>query len=185
MLNAVYDDCEKRMKNAVEVLKDEYKTIRAGRATPSLLDKITVEYYGSQVPLKQVSNISAPEARLLVIQPWDKSVISKVEKAIMTSDLGLTPNTDGNIIRLNIPHLTEERRVQLNRIVSQKAEEAKVAIRNIRRDANEEVKMLENESEISEENARRAYDNIQEMTDEYIKKVDAVLKAKQEEIMEV
>jgi ribosome recycling factor len=185
MLNAVYSDCEKRMKKAVEVLKDEYKTIRAGRATPSLLDKITVEYYGSQVPLKQVSNISAPEARLLVIQPWDKSVISAVEKAIMTSDLGLTPNTDGSIIRLNIPHLTEERRIQLNKLVSQKAEDTKVAVRNVRRDANDEVKLLENESEISEENAKRAYDNIQEMTDEYIKKVDEVLKAKQEEIMEV
>ncbi len=185
MLNSVYTDCENRMKNAVKVLQDDYKTIRAGRATPSLLDKISVDYYGANTPLKQLSNISAPEPRLLVIQPWDKNAVSDIEKAILKSDLGLTPNTDGNIIRLNIPHLTEERRLQLTKMVSQKAEDAKVAIRNVRRDANDEVKLLENENEISEENSRRALENIQELTDKYIKEVDKVLKSKQDEIMEV
>lgn len=185
MLNSIYSDCKNRMKKAVSALREDYKTIRAGRATPSLLDKITVPYYGSQVPLKQISNVSAPEARLLVIQPWDKTVIGDIEKAILISDLGLTPNNDGSIIRLNIPHLTEERRVQLTRMVSQMAEDAKVAVRNIRRNANDEVKMLENESEISEENARRALENIQEITDDHVGQIDEILKAKEAEIMDV
>ncbi len=185
MLSDIYKDCEDRMKKAVAAFEQDLKTVRAGRATPALLDKISVVYYGTPTPLRQMSNITAPEPRLLVIQPWDKSVIKDIEKAILVSDLGLTPNNDGSVIRLNIPLLTEERRVQLNKQVSQKAEEAKVAIRNIRRSVNDEIKLLESESEISEENAHRGYDNIQEFTDDYIKKIDEILKLKQEEILEI
>ncbi len=185
MIKEVLKDCENRMKTAIKVLEEDFKSIRAGRATPALLDKITIDYYGTTVPIKQVGNVTAPEARLLVIQPWDKNVISKIEKAIMQSDLGLMPNNDGNVIRLNIPHLTEDRRKQLLRLVRQKAEDGKVAIRNVRRDANDEVKFLESEHEVSEDDAHRATEQIQELTNKYVKEVDEVLKEKEVEIMEV
>lgn len=185
MVDEVLRDCEQRMKKAVDALRKEFRGIRAGRATPALLDKITVEYYGVETPLNQVSNISAPEARLLVIQPWDKSIIPNIEKAIMQSDLGLNPSNDGNVIRLSIPTLTEERRKELDRLVRKMAEESRVAVRNIRRDANDSIKSLEDEGEISQDQARRALDKIQELTDKYVAEVDKVLKEKEAEIMEV
>lgn len=185
MIKSVLQDCEERMQKAINVLDADLKSLRAGRATPALLDKITVDYYGVKTPLKQVSNISVPEARLIVIQPWDKSMMSKIEKAIMLSDLGLMPSNDGKVIRLSIPSLTQERRVKLTRLVHQKGEDCKVAIRNIRRDANEEIKLFEHEGEISEDDAHRALDDVQELTNKYTKKTDVVLKAKQDEIMEV
>ncbi len=185
MVKEVLTDCENRMKKTVSIFEDDLKTIRAGRATPALLDKINVEYYGSNVPIKQVGNVSAPEPRLLVIQPWDKTVLPQIEKAIMKSDLGLMPNSDGSIIRLNIPQLTAERRKQLLKVVRQMAEDCKVAIRNIRRDGNDEIKMLESDSEITEDDAHRGLDKVQDLTNKYVKEVDVVLKRKEEEILEV
>ncbi|WP_350344985.1 ribosome recycling factor [Proteinivorax tanatarense] len=185
MINDVYSDVKTRMKKAIESLQTDMNSVRAGRATPSLLDRIMVEYYGAQTPLNQLANISAPEPRLLVVQPWDKSVIPEVEKAILKSDLGLTPNNDGTVIRLAIPALTQERRNELVRYVKQKGEEGKVAIRNIRRDGNDTVKSLEKNNEISEDESRKAQEEIQKITDEFIKEADIVIENKEQEILEV
>lgn len=174
-----------RMEKAVASLRRELVTIRAGRAAPSLLDKITVDYYGSSMPLNQLANISAPEPRLLVIQPWDKKTVAEIERAILKSDLGLTPNSDGTVIRLAVPQLTEERRKELVKVVRKKAEEARVAIRNVRRDVNEEIKKSEKNSEITEDEMHKAQDDIQKMTDKHIEDVEKVLAAKEKEIMEV
>jgi ribosome recycling factor len=176
---------EEKMKKVVEALRNDYSSIRAGRANPALLDKIKVEYYGVSTPLNQVANISAPEARLLLIQPWDKNILSDVEKAILKSDLDLNPNNDGNVIRIAIPQLTEERRKELVKLVKKKAEEYRVVIRNYRRDANDEIKKMEKKGNISEDEMHLNQDNVQELTNEYIEKIDAVLKSKEEEIMEV
>lgn len=178
-------DAERRMQKAVEVLKNEFATVRAGRANPGLLDKIEVEYYGTLTPLNQLANISAPEARLLVIQPWDKSSLTAIERAIMKSDLGLTPGNDGTIIRIPIPQLTEERRQELAKVVRKKAEEGRVSIRNIRRDYNDHLKKAEKSGDISEDEARKMQDEIQKLTDNYIAKVDTALETKEAEIMEV
>ncbi len=178
-------EAEDKMKKSIEVLRDDLLSIRAGRANPALLDKITVEYYGQVTPLNQVAGISAPEARLLVVQPWDQSLIPVIEKEILKSDLGLNPSNDGKVVRLIIPQLTEERRRDLTKVVRKNGEDTKVAIRNIRRVAIDEIKKLEKDKEMSEDDRKVAEDKIQELTDKYVKEVDAVTKAKEDELMEI
>lgn len=185
MLEEVYIESEERMEKVIAALQRELATLRAGRATPSLLDRVEVIYYNTPTPLKQLAGISAPEPRLLVIQPWDKNSIGDIEKAILKSDLGLTPSSDGSVIRLSIPQLTEERRRELVRFIRKKAEESKVGVRNIRRDANEEIKQLEKAGEVSEDDRHRAQDEIQELTDGKITEIDTVLQLKEKEILEV
>lgn len=185
MIREIIQDAEDRMKKAIENLRRDYGTLRAGRANPSLLEKVTVDYYGVPTPVNQLANISVPEPRMLVIQPWDKSSLPTVEKAILKSDLGLNPSSDGQVIRIIIPQLTKERRSELVKVVRKKAEESKVAIRNIRRDANEHIKLLEKEHEVSEDEAKRGQDETQKSTDKYIKDIDHVLQVKEAEIMEV
>lgn len=181
----IFSSLEERMKKAEEALRKDFLSIRTGRATPALLDRIMVESYGAQTPLKHVASISVPEPRLLVIQPWDKSLISAIEKAILKSDLGINPANDKNVIRLVIPPLTEERRKELVKVVKKKAEEGKVALRNIRRDVMEELKALEKSGTASEDEVRRAQDQVQKVTDKFIKEFDDILSAKEKEIMEV
>lgn len=181
----VKKSAEERMDKAISALKKELSSLRAGRATPALLDRVQVEYYGSMTPVNQLGNINTPDARTLMIQPWDKSSLGAIEKAIMKSDLGLTPANDGNIIRISIPPLTEERRAELVKMTKKSGEEAKVAIRNIRRDANDDIKKLEKAATISEDDSRRHQDDIQKVTDRFIAEVDKVLVAKEAEIMEV
>jgi len=173
------------MQKSVTALQNEMATVRTGRANAHLLDQIRVEYYGSQVPINQVATVGVPEPRLIAIQPWDKSAIAPIEKAIQESNLGLTPSNDGTIIRLPIPQLTEERRRDLVRLVRQYAEESRVSVRNARRDANEFIRDAQREGEIPEDDARRATDRTQALTDEYVAKIDDVLKKKEAEIMEV
>ena len=176
---------ETKMKKAIEVLHNEYSSLRAGRATPALLDKVMVDYYGTPTPVNQLGNISVPEPRMIVIQPWEKNIIKDIEKAIMKSDLGLNPNSDGVAIRLTIPQLTEERRQDLVKIVKKKCEETKIAIRNIRRDANDFIKKEEKDKTIAEDEAKKAQDSMQKTTDKYIKEADAVCLQKEKEVMEV
>ena len=173
------------MTKAIQAFSRELASIRAGRANASFLDRITVDYYGAPTPVNQLAGISVPEARLLVIQPYDKTILGDIEKAILKSDLGLNPSSDGNIIRIAIPALTEERRKELVKVVKKEAEEAKVAIRNIRRDGNDELKKLEKTGDITEDDLRGYSDDIQKVTDEYISKVDSVTKEKEKEILEV
>jgi ribosome recycling factor len=173
------------MNKTLDVLKKDYASLRAGRATPALLDKIQVDYYGALTPVNQMANINVPEARLLVIQPWDKSTIPAIEKAILKSDLGLNPSNDGNVIRIGIPQLTEERRKELVKVVRKKAEEARVAVRNVRREVNDMVKELEKEREVSEDESKRGLDEVQKITDKFVKKIDDVMNTKEKEIMEV
>ncbi|MGG3279680.1 ribosome recycling factor [Paenibacillus solani] len=184
MPQSVKKNAEERMEKAILALKRDLATLRAGRAAPALLDRITVEYYGAPTPLNQLANISTPDSRTLMIQPWDKSSLADIEKAIMKSDIGLTPANDGNQIRLVVPALTEERRTDLVKMTKKFGEEAKVAIRNIRRDANDDIKKLE-KTDISEDESRRHQDDIQKTTDKFIAEVDKVLVAKEKEIMEV
>lgn len=185
MIEETYKDAEERMQKAVAALKKEFSTLRAGRATPSLLDKITVDYYGTPMPINQLASVTAPEPRLLVIQPWDKKAVSEIERAILKSDLGLTPTSDGSVIRLAIPQLTEERRKELVKLIKKKTEDGRVAIRNIRRDANDELKKLEKAGEITEDELRKGQDDIQKLTDRYIEELEKVFQAKEKEIMEV
>jgi ribosome recycling factor len=185
MVQDVYSSAEEKMQKAVAALRRDLSTLRAGRATPALLDKITVDYYGTATPINQLANVSVPEPRLLIIQPWDKKSVSEIERAILKSDLGLTPNSDGTILRLSIPQLTEERRRELVKIVKKKAEEGRVAVRNIRRDANDELKKMEKDSDITEDQLRKSQDDVQKITDKYIEEVEKVLSAKEKEIMEV
>ncbi len=185
MVREIQNQTEERMKKAIESLRYELNKVRTGKASPAILDGIKVNYYGSVVPLKQVANISVPEVRLITVQPWDKSMINEIEKAIQKSDLGLTPMSDGHIIRLPIPQLTEERRLNLVKQTKRLGEEVKVSIRNARRDANEALKKGEKDGDISEDDSHRAQEKIQEMTDNYIKKVDEILKVKEQEIMEI
>ncbi|GIO29968.1 MULTISPECIES: ribosome recycling factor [Paenibacillus] len=184
MPQTVKKNAEERMEKAISALKRDLATLRAGRATPALLDRVQVEYYGAMTPLNQLANINTPDSRTLMIQPWDKSSLSDIEKAILKSDLGLTPANDGNTIRLVIPPLTEERRMELVKMTKKFGEEAKVAIRNIRRDANDDIKKME-KTDISEDESRRHQDDIQKTTDRFIAEVDKVLAAKEKEIMEV
>ncbi len=185
MLDIVYVETEEGMDKVIAAFQRELATLRAGRATPSLLDRIEVDYYGTATPLNQLAGVSAPEPRLLVIQPWDKQAIGEIEKAILKSDLGLTPSSDGSVIRLSIPQLTEERRKELVKFVRKKAEECKVSIRNIRRDSNDEVKQLEKSSDITEDDRRRGQDKIQEITDEKINEIDEIMERKEKEMLEV
>lgn len=179
------DQYQNRMTKSIENLSDEYATIRAGRANPHILDKITVDYYGQPTNLQSVANISVSEARTLVIQPWEASMIKEIEKAILTSDLGLTPNNDGKAVRLTFPELTEDRRKELVKDVKKKGEDAKVAIRNIRRDANDAAKKQQKANEISEDEQKDAESDIQKMTDEFVGKIDQMVEAKSKEIMTV
>jgi ribosome recycling factor len=174
-----------RMSSALEVLKKEFASIRTGRASLALVDGIVVDYYGTPTPLPQVASLSVPESRQIAIQPWEKNLIPLIEKAIMKSDLGLTPANDGKVIRINIPILTEERRKQLVKVVRKRAEESKVAVRNIRRDSNDELKKLEKEKHVSEDEVKKEQEEIQKITDAFIKKVDETLEHKEKEIMEV
>ena len=176
---------EEKMKKSVEALLEDYKTIRAGRANPHILDKIRVDYYNTPTPLQQVANISVPEARIIQIQPWDASLIKEIEKAIIVSDLGLTPNNDGKVLRLVFPELTEDRRKELSKDVKKKGENAKVAIRNVRRDANDVFKKQNKANEISEDELKDAEDSIQKITDKYITEVDKCVDDKIKEVMTV
>lgn len=185
MINDIKKDAETRMGKSVESLKSELTKLRTGRAHTSLLDHITVEYYGSQMPLNQVANISVADARTLTVQPWEKPMVQKIEKAILESDLGLNPATAGEIIRVPLPPLTEERRKDMIKLVRQEGENAKVAIRNIRRDAISDFKSLLKEKEITEDEEHKAEDDIQKLTDKYIAKVDEALEAKEKDLMEI
>jgi ribosome recycling factor len=185
MEKALRAKATERMEGAIDALKKEFGSVRTGRASLSLLDGIMVDYYGTLTPLQQLASLSVPESRQIAIQPWEQRIIPEIEKAIMKSDLGLTPSNDGKFIRIGIPPLTEERRKQLVKVVKKRAEEAKIAIRNIRRDSNEELKKLEKEKHLSEDDAKKSHDEIQKITDSYIAKVDEVLKHKENEIMEV
>lgn len=178
----VYED---KMNKTLEVLQSDFGTIRAGRANPHVLDKIKVDYYGTPTPIQQVGNITIPEARMIVIQPWEKSLLKAIEKAILTSELGINPTNDGSVIRLVFPELTEERRKDLSKDVKKKGEGAKVAIRNIRRDANDTLKKMEKANEISEDDRKQGEEKIQKITDKMITKVDAAIEAKTKEIMTV
>ncbi|WP_371371230.1 ribosome recycling factor [Sporomusa aerivorans] len=181
----IYSTHEDKMKKALDVLRKEYGSLRAGRATPSLLEKVMVDYYGTPTPVNQVANVSVPEPRIIVIQPWEKSMINAIDKAIQKSDLGLMPNSDGTVIRLSIPQLTQERRAEIVKVIHKKAEECRVAIRNLRRDANDNIKKGEKDKAISEDEAKKAQDDIQKLTDKFIKEVDNIMTAKEKEIMEV
>lgn len=176
---------EQKMEASIEALKKDFGSIRTGRASLSLLDGIQVEYYGNPTPLNQVASLSIPDSRQIVIQPWEPKIIPDIERAILKSDLDLTPMNDGKLIRINIPPLTEERRKQLVKVVKKRAEEARVSIRNIRREFKDELKKLEKDKEISEDELKKSLDEVQKLTDAYIKKVDERLEHKEQEIMEV
>lgn len=176
---------KEKMEKSVDNLANDYTTIRAGRANPHILDKITVEYYGTPTSLQSVANISVSEARTLVIQPWEAGIVKDIEKAIMVSDLGITPNNDGKVIRLTFPELTEERRKDLVKDVKKKGEDAKVAVRNARRDANDYAKKLQKSNELSEDELKDAEDLVQKMTDEFVGKIDTMIDDKSSEIMTI
>jgi len=180
-----YKETEEKMNKVVSILKQDLATIRAGRASTALLDKVMVDYYGVPTPVNQVATINIPEPRMIVIQPWDVKMLQPIEKAILKSDLGLTPTNDGKVIRLVLPVLTMERRKELTKMAKQKAEEAKVHIRNIRREVNEQLKKMEKNGEISEDEHKRAQDDIQKMTDKFIEEIDKIYNIKEKEIMEV
>jgi ribosome recycling factor len=173
------------MQKTIDATRREFGAVRTGRATPALLERITVDYYGVQTPVNQVATVTAPDPRLLVVQPWDKKMIKEVERAILKSELGLTPSTDGTVVRLPIPSLTEERRRDLVKVVRKHAEEGRVAIRNIRRDHKEKLEQLEKSGEISKDDSHRAVDELQKLTDRFIKEIESLLSAKEAEIMEV
>ncbi|MCG0237997.1 MAG: ribosome recycling factor [Firmicutes bacterium] len=185
MVRETIRQAEEKMKKSVEIFRRDLAGIKAGRATPALLDKVQVEAYGTVMPISQVATITAPDARTLVIDPWDKSTMKAIEKAILNSDLGLNPNNDGKVIRLILPPLTEERRKELVKMIHKRAEEERVVIRNIRRDANEEIRKAEKAKAITEDESKRGQEEIQKLTDKYIKEVDQILAAKEKEIMEV
>ena len=185
MLPDLLDEVKCRMDKAITALKDEFSHIRTGRASSNLVDRIKISYYGTLTPLKQIANISVPESNLIVIQPWDKNCLSEIEKAIWKSDLGLAPSVDGNIVRLTIPPLNEERRKDLVKMVKKEAENGKVGIRNIRREANDSIKKDEKEGNMSEDESKKYQDKIQILTDEYTKNIDKLLELKEKDIMEV
>ena len=185
MINEVLDELRERMLKSVEALQDDMLSIRTGRASPALVEKLPVEYYGTATPLNQMASIAAPEPRLLVIRPWDPSALADIERAILKSDLGLTPMNDGMLIRLSIPRLTEERRRELVKVVSRRVEEARIAVRNLRRDALQDLKEFEKEKMISQDEFFRGKDKVQELTDEFIEKIDGIGKRKEEEVMEI
>ncbi len=181
----IFTDAERRMQKAVEALRHDVSSIRTGRASAALIDRIQVDYYGTPTPVNQVATISVPEARQLLIQPWDKSLISDIEKAIQKSDLGINPNNDGQVIRLNIPPLNEERRRDMVKTLHKKLDEHKVAVRNIRRDAQDKLRDREKKKEISEDELKRSSDRLQKLTDRFVDEMDKVGKTKEQEILEV
>ena len=181
----MYEDVKTKMDKAMASLENDFAAIRAGRANPALLDKITVDYYGTPTAIPQIGSVSVPEARMLVIQPWDGSILGEIEKAILKSDLGLTPNNDGKVLRINFPALTEDRRKELAKGISKRAEEAKVVIRGVRRDAIEAFKAQKKKGEITEDDLKDAETDIQKLTDSYIKDIDATAAKKDKEIMEI
>lgn len=185
MLKQIVTDAEARMKRSVEHFRGELASLKAGRATPAILDKVRVDYYGSPSPVNQVANIEVADARTLVIKPWDRTMIKLIEKGILTSDLGLNPMNDGVVIRLVLPAMTEERRKELVKTCQKQTEEQRVAIRNIRRDANDSIKKAEKEKSVTEDEAKRSQDEVQKLTDKYIKEADSILASKEREIMEV
>lgn len=180
-----YPEIENKMEKTIGAFESELKTIRAGRANAAVLDKVSIEYYGAQTPLAQVGSISSPEPRLLVIQPWDLTVLGEIEKAIQKADLGLSPTNDGKVIRLNFPPLTEERRKELVKLVKKYSEEAKVAIRNVRRDAMDSYKKMQKNSEITEDDLKGIEKDIQAVTDKYVKEIEDITAGKEKEILEV
>ncbi|MEO0071379.1 MAG: ribosome recycling factor [candidate division WOR-3 bacterium] len=184
MLEKIYGECRTKMNKAIEVLTSEFSRIRTARANPAILDGVKVNYYNTLTPLRQVASISAPEPRLLVVQPWDRTVLPEIEKAILKADLGLSPKVEGSLIRIPIPPLTEERRRELVKLCAKLTEDTRVAIRSVRRDFIEEIKKLEKDKKVSEDDAKLAQKKIQEITDEFIKKLDELLKKKEAEIME-
>ena len=185
MTNQVISSTKDKMEKSIQSYKRDLSSIRAGRASASLLDKISVDYYGAPTPINQMASISVPEARMLVIQPYDKTIIGDIEKAILKSDLGLNPANDGSLIRLTIPQLTEERRKELVKLVKKESENAKIVIRNIRRDGNEDLKKLEKSGDITEDELRGYTNDIQKITDEHINQIDAITKEKEQEVLEV
>jgi len=185
MIDDLLQDAREHMEKSVDATRHKFGSVRTGRASTALLDRVTVDYYGAPTPLKQRATLSAPEARLLTVQPYDKSSIKAIEKAILESDIGLTPNNDGSIIRLQVPELTEERRRELVKVVRNLAEEGRVAIRNIRRDVMHDLRELRDAGEAGSDDEHRAEEALQKLTDEKVKELDAVLKAKEEEILEV
>lgn len=185
MIKEIEKNLQEKMDKTIQVLKHEYASIRAGRANPALLDRIHVEYYGSDTPLNQLASVTAPEARVLNISPWDAKSIPAIEKAIQKSDLGMNPSNDGKIIRLVVPQLTEERRKDLVKLLKKQAEEAKVAVRNIRRDANDNLKKHKKDGDITEDELKKSEEDTQKMTDKFIKEIDKLAEAKEKEIMEV
>jgi len=184
MQDEILAELKSKMSKSINVLKKELSKIRTGRASTALIEDIMIECYGTEMPLKQIASISVPESRMILVQPWDKSIIGDIEKGILKSDLGLTPVNDGKVIRINIPPLTEERRKELVKLVKKVGEDIKVAIRNNRREANDEFKKLKNEKEISEDDYRRALNEVQKITDEFIEKVEKLVQEKEKEIME-
>ena len=176
---------EDKMQKSLDSMANDFMTIRAGRANPHVLDKVKVDYYGVATPVAQVGNVSVPEARTIMIQPWEPNLLKEIEKAILVSDIGITPTNDGKAIRLNFPDLTEERRKELAKDVKNRGEEAKVAVRNIRRDANEQLKKLEKDKVISEDDLKDYMDEVQELTDKYIEKIDQVVEEKEKDIMTI
>lgn len=180
-----YTNIEERMKKTISVYEGNLSEIRAGRANPAILNKITVDYYGTPTPINQMAGISVPEARLIVIQPWDMSVLKEIERAILASDIGITPNNDGKVIRLNFPELNEERRKELVKDIRKMSEEAKVAVRSVRRDGIDEFKKMQKDSSITEDDLKQAEDQIQKLTDKYVDEIDKITESKEKEIMTV
>ncbi len=176
---------EEKMQKTISVLESEMKAVRAGRANPAILDKVAVEYYGAMSPLTQIANVSVPDARTIMVQPWDASILGEIEKAILKSDIGITPNNDGKSVRLNFPPLTEERRKELVKSIHKKGEDAKVAVRSIRRDAMEDAKLQKKNGEITEDDVKDLEKDIQKLTDNYVKDIDSIIAAKEKEILEV
>lgn len=185
MIKDIIQKAEEKMKKTISVLKSDLSTMRAGRANPTMLDRIQVDYYGSPCPLNQVANISAPEPRVLVISPWEKSLMKEIEKAILTSDLGINPSNDGSVIRLVVPELTEETRKNLVKNVKKTGEEAKVALRSIRREANDKIKALKKDGEITEDELKNSEEKVQKIIDSFVKEVDTIIAAKEKEIMSI
>ncbi len=185
MVSGIIKTHEEKMQKTLDALKREFTSLRAGRATPALLDKIMVDYYGSPTPVNQVAKVSVPESRMIVIQPWEKPMLKEIEKAIMKSDLGLSPNSDGQSIRLAIPPLTQERRTELVKTINKKTEEAKVALRNIRRDVNDAIKKLEKAKEITEDDMEKGQKDAQKVVDKYTKLIDEARAAKETEVMSI
>ena len=183
--NETMADAQQRMQKSVDALNREFNVVRTGRASPALVENLMVDYYGTMMPLNQLASISVPEARTLQIEPWDKNTLSEVERSILKSDLGLVPNNDGSIIRLNLPVLTEERRRDLAKLVSRKLEEGHVAVRNIRRDGVTRLRQMEKDKEIAQDEGRRAQERLQDLTDTFIGRMDAIARDKQAEVMEV